>query len=163
MGAAAAAVYGVLVARMSFGALLVVLGLGGMTLVLAGVALFRMLDPLLRDEGRGGDAAAQTPTRLRELERDKQAVLKSIREIELDHQMRKISDADYHDLVQRYRGRAMRLIRELDAGGNFRTLIEQELKSRVAAAETAMPHACPRCAVTNDPDAVFCKKCGQKL
>jgi hypothetical protein len=106
---------------------------------------------------------------MRELERDKQAVLKAIREIELDYQMRKVAEPDYKEMLQRYRTRAMRIIRELDAGDNYRVLIEEELKTRLsamaAAPVSAAPAttACPSCATPNDPDALFCKKCGVKL
>ena len=171
-GAAAGIAYGALGARLSFGPPLVVLGLGGMTLTLAALALYRVIDPLLRT-GPDQVEAPQAPARLRELERDKQAVLKAIREIELDYQMRKIAEADYKEMLQRYRVRAMRIIRELDAGDNYRTLIEEELKTRLAAMGSAKPApastvtadqaACPSCGTTNDGDALFCKKCGTKL
>jgi zinc-ribbon domain len=137
-------------------------GLGGLTVVLVGVALFRMLDPLLRADAErvepsstsGGSTAHQ-----RELEHDKRLVLKAIREIEHDYQMRRIAESDYQELLQRYRARAMRIIRELDAGDNYRTLIEDELKARLAA----LPPPCPSCGNSNDADAQFCKKCGGKL
>jgi hypothetical protein len=159
-GAAVAVVFGATVARLPFGPPLVVMGLGGMTLVLAGLALYRVIDPLLHDAALR-PAGPQAPVRRRELERDKQAVLKAIREIELDFQMRKISESDYRDLVQRYRARAMRILRELDAGEDYRTLIEDELKTRLAT--TATPGGCPACGAGNDADARFCKKCGGKL
>ena len=47
---------------------------------------------------------------MRELEREKQLVLKAIKEIEFDYQMRKIAERDYREMVERYRNRAMRLI-----------------------------------------------------
>ena len=117
---------------------------------------------------------------MRELEREKQLVLKAIKEIEFDYQMRKISERDYREMVERYRNRAMRLISELDAGGDYRGLIEKELKLRLElpvadtapAAPTARPRttaapACPAkcgaCQTENDPDAKFCKSCGGKL
>jgi hypothetical protein len=167
-GAAAGLAYGIGVARLSFGPPLVVLGLGGMTLVLCGLALYRVVDPLLRT-GPDRVEAPQAPARLRELERDKQAVLKAIREIELDYQMRKIAEPDYKEMLQRYRTRAMRIIRELDAGDNYRALIEEELKTRLSAmaaapvAKTAAASACRDCGTSNDHDALFCKKCGAKL
>jgi hypothetical protein len=159
-GALVAIVFGVTVARLPFGPPLVVMGLGGMTLVLAGLALYKVLDPLLRDAVEQ-PLAPQAPAHRRELERDKQTVLKAIREIELDYQMRKIAEADYRDLVLRYRLRAMRIIRELDAGDDYRTLIEEELKTRIAA--SPVPGGCPSCGSGNDADARFCKKCGEKL
>lgn len=167
VGAAAGLAYGALAAKLPFGPPLVVLGLGGMTLMLCAFALFRVLDPLLRS-GPDQPEAIQAPVHLRELERDKQAVLKAIREIEHDYQMRKIAEADYKEMVQRYRTRAMRIIRELDAGDNYRALIEEELKTRLSAmsaapAQAASPTICPSCSSANDADALFCKKCGAKM
>jgi hypothetical protein len=173
-GAVVAILYGVGVMHMRMGAPLVVLGLGGMTLVLAAVALWRVLDPLSR-ANLTLEAAPRAAGRLRELEREKQLVLKAIKEVELDYQMRKVAEADYKDMVERYRARALRLISELEAGDNFRPLIERELRDRLAAAEaapaesaTAAPAAaeigaCPACGTRNDDDAQFCKKCGGKL
>jgi len=179
--AGAAVGYGVGLEKMSFGAPLVMLGLGGMTLALCGMALWRVIDPLTRADG-GAGLAARAPQRLRELEREKQAVLKAIKEIELDHQMRKIANADYREMIDRYRTRAMRLISEIEAGDNFRELIERELKDRLAVAPQAEaatepaasakapaddsapgPARCAMCTTINDSDAQFCKKCGAKI
>jgi hypothetical protein len=166
--------YGAGLEKMAFGAPLVMLGLGGMTLALCGMALWRVIDPLTRGDGAAG-LQTRGPQRLRELEREKQAVLKAIKEIELDHQMRKIADGDYREMIERYRTRAMRLISEIEAGDNFRELIERELKDRLAAApdEAAAPEAaaqpaagaagCAQCTTINDSDAQFCKKCGAKI
>jgi ribosomal protein L40E len=181
-GAAVAVVYGMSVMHMRFGPPLVMMGLGGLTLVLSGIALWRMLDPLSRAEQPGGiqTATPRSSGRLKELEREKQLVLKAIKEVEVDYQMRKIAEPDYKDMVERYRARALRLIGELEAGDNFRPLIERELRDRLALAETApsapaadatsaqaaeLDHAglCKSCGTQNDDDAQFCKKCGGKL
>jgi len=129
-GAAAAIAFGMASAKMTFGPPLVVLGLGGLTLVLVAGALYRVLEPLLRTDDSTPEAV-RAPVRLRELEREKQIVLKAIREVEHDYQMRRIAEADYREMTQRYRARAMRVIRELDAGDDYRSLIEQELKNRL--------------------------------
>lgn len=163
LGGGAALTFGVTAAKLTFSAPLVVLTLGGIVLVLCGAALHRMLEPLLRPEG-ATPAVAQVPVRVRDLEREKQAVLKAIREIELDFQMRKISESDYREMTQRYRTRAMRLIREIDAGDNYAALIEAELKSRLAAQATApASRPCAACGTANDADARFCKSCAAKL
>jgi hypothetical protein len=188
VGAALGIGFGVGVERMFLGPPLIMVGLGGMTLALSGLALWRVIDPLTRPEATLA-REAQGRGRARELEREKQLVLKAIKEIELDYQMRKIADADYREMIERYRTRAMRLISEIDAGDNFRELIERELKDRLAAdriapapaakdapalaadtndaaapakGETAH-NACSGCGTTNDDDAQFCKKCGLKL
>jgi hypothetical protein len=178
LGAFAAALYGALVEKLRMGPPFVMLALGGMTVALAGAALYRVIDPL----ARAADTAPppRTGRRLKELEREKQLVLKAIKEIELDYQMRKIADRDYREMVERYRARAMRLITEIEAGDDYRTLIERELAMRlklagapapVAAAPVAaapaeaapVPHTCAACGARNDDDAQFCKKCGQRL
>jgi len=187
-GAALAFAFGALVEKMHFGPPLVMVALGGMTLAFTGAALWRVIDPLTRD----ADAPASTPRhsrRARELEREKQLVLKAIKEIELDYQMRKVAERDYRDMVERYRSRALRLISELEAGDDYRSLIERELAIRLKLpmAQAASPSAttanraeigrdpgpdatptsetprCPSCSTTNDADAQFCKKCGAKL
>jgi len=161
---------------------LVMLALGGMTLAFAAGALWRMIDPLARADSPDAGAGGASRGFVRELEREKQLVLKAIKEIEFDYQMRKISERDYRDMVERYRNRAMRIISELDAGGDYRGLIEKELKLRLelpmveappAAAPAAQPSGtapsssarpkCPSCRTENDPDAKFCKSCGGKI
>jgi len=184
-GALVAAAYALLVERMHFGPPLVMFMLGGMTLALTGAALVRVIDPL------AGNSLSAVSTvrggrRPRELEREKQLVLKAIKEIELDYQMRKIAERDYREMVERYRTRAMRLMSEIEAGDDFRVLIERELTMRLKldAAKPAAPPAmiaseasapvtapaagpssnsCAACATLNDHDARFCKKCGEKL
>jgi hypothetical protein len=190
-GAAVAVGYGVGIEKLQFGPPLVMLALGGMTLTLCGLALWRVIDPLTRTASEvAGTRESSAPGRTRELEREKQLVLKAIKEIELDHQMRKIADVDYREMIERYRARAMRLISEIEVGDNFRELIERELKDRLAVAPAAAPAAaaavqeaavppaalpaggssaarassgCAACGTVNDPDAQFCKKCGVKL
>jgi hypothetical protein len=190
IGAALVLVYGLAIERMRLGPPLVMLALGGMTLAFTAGALWRIIDPLTRADGPGGATGGESRGSARELEREKQLVLKAIKEIELDYQMRKISERDYREMVERYRNRAMRLISELDAGGDYRGLIEKELKLRLelpvaevgavgapatAAAATgrepepavvkAAPARlkCTACQTENDPDAKFCKSCGGKL
>ncbi len=186
LGALAAAAYAALVDKMRFGPQFVMFGLGGMTLALSAVALYRMIDPLAH--ARGAAIAPRTGRHLKELEREKQLVLKAIKEIELDYQMRKIADRDYREMVERYRTRAMRLISEIEAGDDYRALIERELALRLkiqgaeptpaapltpAAEPVVAPQApakseparrtCGACRTGNEPDAQFCKTCGQRL
>lgn len=177
-GALLAAAYGHFALGMRVGPPLVMTGLGGLTLVLSAYALWRVVDPLTRDEVRVA-AEQRAPQRIRELEREKQVVLKAIKEIELDYQMRKIGEADYREMVERYRARALRVMGELAAGDDYRALIERELKDRMAAirasvavttseavaapATQAPAGVCPACSTVNDADARFCKRCGVTL
>ena len=174
-GAVLAAALAAGLEKLRWGPPLVMLALGGMTLALTAAALWRVIDPLTRADG-GTAASISPPRRGRELEREKQLVLKAIKEVELDYQMRKIAERDYREMIERYRTRAMRLISEIEAGDDFGALIERELQIRLSVAPqpqapvaaeapvaTDARPACPRCATLNDQDAEFCKKCGEKL
>jgi hypothetical protein len=130
-GALAAGAYAHFSFTMRWGPPLVMVALGGMTLVLTAAALWRVVDPLTHDEVRAAPLK-RAPHRIRELEREKQAVLKAIKEVELDYQMRKIAEPDYREMVERYRTRALRVMGELASGDDYRALIERELRGRLA-------------------------------
>jgi hypothetical protein len=182
-GASVAAAYALVVERMHFGPPLVMFMLGGMTLALTGAALMRVIDPLAGNS-LSAPSHVRGGRRPRELEREKQLVLKAIKEIELDYQMRKIAERDYREMVERYRTRAIRVMSEIEAGDDFRVLIERELTMRLKldaakpaapaapaaepeaaspAATSTSPVTCGSCSTVNDHDARFCKKCGEKL
>ena len=109
------------------------------------------------------------------LEREKMLVLRSIKEVEFDRAMGKISDADFHEMAGRLRARAAGLLRQLDADSTgYKALIERELATRVgrAPADAASapegdaapaPGACASCGTVHDPDARFCKACGARI
>lgn len=83
--------------------------------------------------------------------------------------MGKLSDEDWQEMSGRLRARAARLIRQLDAGVGYRQRIEHDLTRRMGRADAEQvehavtQQACGKCAAVNDPDAKFCKNCGQRL
>jgi hypothetical protein len=100
---------------------------------LAGAAVYRMLAPLAVH-----DAALlnerQSERARTALEREKALVLRSIKELEFDRAMGKVSNRDFDEMAARLRGRAMMLIKQADEGGaGYRELIERELSGRLAA------------------------------
>jgi len=111
-----------------------------------------------------------------ELEREKALTLRSIKELEFDKAMGKVSAPDFDDMSARLRARALGLMRQLDAGSTpYRDVIEKELALRVGRTpSTAKPAAAEpemkaerigscACGTSNDPDARFCKSCGARL
>jgi hypothetical protein len=129
----------------------------------------------IRAAATEGDEPEAAPVamgrRRRELEREKAAIYKAIKELEFDREMGKISETDYQEAHANYRTRALRILRQLDAGAaSYREIIEKELAERLARAGE-IPAAAPpqpkagvcECGVQNDTDAVFCKKCGRRL
>ena len=132
-----------------------------------GVTALRTVLPLagtLRDEAPEtlGDRTRAA------LEREKTLVLRSIKELEFDRGMGKVSEKDFAEMSARLRLRAARLMSELDAGSLYRQQIEKEVAQRLAKTGTHDVKArstndCAACASTNDVDARFCKKCGARL
>lgn len=96
------------------------------------------------------------------LEREKALVLRTIKELEFDRAMGKVSAPDFDDMSLRLRGRAARLIQRLDARTDYRAQIEQEIQRRLGRQALATP-GCPSCSSPNDADARFCKRCGHRL
>jgi hypothetical protein len=146
----------------------------------AGAALYRTLSPLVGAEARpAADGLSESMRAV--LEREKMLVLRSIKELEFDRAMGKLSEKDFDEMAARLRARAMSLMRQLDAGGGYRELIERELKARVGSTSArparekrarSSPEAPPvtaaaaktcACGLANDLDAAFCKRCGTKL
>jgi hypothetical protein len=106
------------------------------------------------------------------LERDKALVLRSIKELEFDRAMGKVSEKDFAEMSGRLRARAARLLRQLDAGAGYRDQIDREIEKRIGKTPVAVggskeqdpPHAvCAQCSTKNDADARFCKGCGKAL
>jgi hypothetical protein len=156
------------------------------TAALVGIAALRTIRPLVSGED---DRTQMIGERTRSaLEREKMLALRAIKDLEFDRAMGKIAEDDFRDMTARLRARAARLIRQLDAGGGYRTQIERELAKRLgtkgeavsakpaaapqvqqsidagpAAVDVAAPRACTTCSTVNDADARFCKECGARL
>jgi len=158
------------------------LGLAAFALVMV-VGLLLQAARALVTEPPAVEQEQITGRRKKELEREKAALLRALKELEFDHEMGKVSDADFREIGGQYRARAMRVLRQLDEqGADYKLLVEKELKARlgVKAAQPAHESAhapapsketekenanngCEACGTANDPDAVFCKKCGKKV
>jgi hypothetical protein len=139
----------------------------GMVQALAGAGpnLARAEDP--RDLGLGR-------ARLRE---EKKRVLRAIKELDFDHAMGKLSDADYEGIAAQYKLRAVDLLRALDEGdGTLHPELARELsqidlgkgpdpeKDPVSEAEAEeVRQTCVACEGSNEPDAKFCKHCGEAM
>jgi hypothetical protein len=143
---------------------------------LVGIAALRTFRPLV---GAHEDRTSMIGQRTRAaLEREKMLTLRSIKELEFDKAMGKLSDEDFREMSGRLRQRAARLIHQLDAGAGYRAQVERDLAKRLgphsspvaqAADAPAVTHgspatrACAACSTANDPDARFCKQCGAQL
>jgi hypothetical protein len=144
----------------------VAVGVAIATVAWAAAAAARTVAPLVTPDV--GEQTEMVAGRTRAaLEREKMLVLRSIKEVEFDRAMGKISDADFHEMAGRLRARAAGLLRQLDADSTgYRALIERELATRVGLAPApSVPAAgtCAACGTPNDADARFCKSCGARI
>ncbi len=164
LGGMLAATATVIVATGQSPANIIILSLTVVAVSFVGLGAYRMLSPLVSSD-------VETPaliggrTRIA-LEREKALVLRSLKELEFDFTMRKMSQADFDEMSGRLRRRAVGLMRQLDAGGGYREQIEKEVEKRLAGPDTREEERAVSvcvCGTANDPDARFCKSCGAKL
>jgi hypothetical protein len=178
LAALAASTIAVLMSRQSAPEHLILISL---TIAAAGAAaagFYRMLAPLALEDVSVLDEPPSERARAA-LEREKALVLRSIKELEFDKAMGKVSSRDFDEMAGRLRARAVTLMKQLDEGGSaYREIIERELKTRLkdprplkdpgaldprSVRLQADREATCACGTSNDPDAAFCKRCGTKL
>jgi hypothetical protein len=146
---------------------------------LAGLCVYRMLAPLVAPHADFERTALSERARV-DLEREKALTLRSIKELEFDRAMGKVSPQDFDEMAGRLRARAVGIMKQLDAGSSaYRAIIEKELAARIGTKAgqrpdlkvgstadvqvASQPVGLCACGTSNDADARFCKSCGTKL
>ena len=173
VAALVAATVTILVTRPSdpVAAVLLTLAIGAASLV--GLAAYRAIKPLTQKEFQEMTVMVGSRSRAA-VEREKTLVLRSIKELEFDRAMGKVSDGDFEEMGGRLRVLAIRLMKQLDVDAvDYMALIERELQGRLGAAAETSPAqnapaaadggVCGNCRTVNDHDARFCKGCGKPL
>jgi hypothetical protein len=128
---------------------------------------------------RGFEALERPEGDVDALEEEKRRLLRALKDLESEHEIGKIDDADYEEFVARYRAEAKLVMRKMDGEvAPFRDeaerLAREYLKKQrldeegpppVASAAPDVPGRvpCAGCGTSNEPDAAFCKKCGASL
>jgi aminopeptidase N len=115
-----------------------------------------------------------------DLGEQKTRLLRALKDLETEHALGKIDDADYGAIVARYRDETKAVMRQMDLEvAPLREAAERvarEYLDKRGVATTAEPVAsseptapvdarptCASCRTSNDPDAAFCKKCGSAM
>ena len=152
---------------------IILLSLTVFTAAIVGVATWRTLVPFTGWNDQRPRRVVGGRTRAA-IEREKTLVLRSIKALEFDRAMGKVSSNDFDEMSTRLRSRAARLIGDLDAGAGYRNEIEQEIARRIggeaqvsaASADAGVTDEspfCSQCGQRHDLDARFCKHCGAKV
>jgi hypothetical protein len=148
MVAAAATVW---VSRNTHPVALILISAAALSAAFVALMLHRAVAALL---GRLGDVAPLTESQREVLAYEKSLVLRSIKELEFDHSMKKIGEKDFQEMSARLRARAMALMQDLERAPDV----------RVPTAKPApRANVCAGCGTKNDRDAKFCKSCGKAL
>jgi hypothetical protein len=173
----------------------VVAGIGSALLVVAATALLGTISLLWASvRTLSGDAPLSSEIEsvvvrrigVDVLDEQKRRALRALKDLETEHSLGKIDDADYQELVARYRNEAKSVLREMDlqvapmrdeaeklaraflvkrglreAEPEAAREAEQERESDRPAKTKRVK--CGKCTASNEPDAAFCKKCGTAL
>jgi hypothetical protein len=116
--------------------------LGYLAVVAAIYNLFRTGASAVAPEDPDDDFDSTHPQGEIELEREKRALLKAIKEAEFDQQMGKLSKRDADEMIALYRMRAIEVIKELDGGGgSVRDEILREVRARIELEDKAKKKA----------------------
>lgn len=132
-----AATVAVLMARPSAPEHLILISLTIGAAGLTALCVYRTLAPLVAPHADFERQALSARMRL-DLEREKALTLRSIKELEFDRAMAKVSPQDFDEMAGRLRARAVGIMKQLDAGSSaYRVLIERELAVRVGPSQGA--------------------------
>jgi hypothetical protein len=152
----------------------------GLCLSFVLLALWQSLRGLLAHVQEGPALTPAASASRAALLHEKDELLAAIRELRFEHELGKVSAADFARLEQRYRARAREVLQELDEQiaphrARAAQLLDQALAggTTVTGATASVPEpvpeptqsspACVQCGSSNDADATFCKKCGRRL
>lgn len=141
-------------------------------LLLIGIAAVAIAWPLVQERSGmpeyalGGETAVVDDP-LVELTARRDSVYQAIRELRFDHQVGKVSEADYKIFDAQLKGQAVTVLKEIDGlkKAEADPSLDAQLEAEIAALRTngQAPGSAP--AVDSDPVAPvnFCPKCGVKV
>jgi hypothetical protein len=141
----------VIVSRETHPVALLLLSAAAIAAGFVGLAFSRAVAGFFRTGDEPGPLASRSRV---ELERQKRLLLRSIKELEFDKAMGKVSDADFAAISSRLRARALGVMQDLE---------RTPAPAPKPVAPVVAAGTCPACGTTNDADARFCKSCGVKI
>ena len=116
--------------------------------------------------GLWSGAGSEEPLGIRHREvllQEKALVLRAIKDLEFDRGMKKVSETDYADMLERLRARALLLMQQLERTPDLAAVALAEVAPAAEKPRRPVASTCVRCGTRNEPDAKFCKQCGDRL
>lgn len=138
---------------------------------LVALAGFYVLMPLFREPEGTLDIELLAETELDRLLDRKAVVYSNLRDLEFEHKMGRLTDADFQQLDAGYKNEAAAILQKLDqlnASDNLDEVIEKDIaarKAKVYASVTkpAEDSRCPSCGAEIISGKKFCPDCGHRL
>ncbi|MBW2622914.1 MAG: zinc ribbon domain-containing protein [Deltaproteobacteria bacterium] len=141
--------------------------LSAVMIVLIVGAGYWIVSPLLRAVRPDDASDSRRDEELQQLEVGKEGILATIKELEFDLNMGKISDEDYEELKEQYKNEAVGLIREIDElkTGTKKPVknIDKKLEREIRSLRKKPGLFCAQCGAPASLDDKFCAKCGERL
>jgi hypothetical protein len=85
-----------------------------------------------------------------------------LKELEFDRQSGILTDEDYRDLVERYKRKAISLLKNIDeveSGAG----VDEEIEEQVKELRRGRGKFCPQCGASYHEGDRFCSRCGANL
>jgi hypothetical protein len=139
---------------------------------LVAIAGFYILMPLFAESKTAIDIELLAETELDRLLSRKAMIYRNVKDLDFEHAMGRLSDADYHRLDADYKNDAAILLQKLDQLGTFEGLdeaIEKDIAARKAklfapvATQSREALHCPSCGAEIIPGKKFCGDCGKRI
>jgi hypothetical protein len=139
---------------------------------LVAIAGFYVLVPLFAESKTAIDIELLAETELDRLLDRKAMIYRNVKDLDFEHAMGRLSDADYGALEADYKNDAAILLQKVDQLGASEGLdetIEKDIAARKAklfASRPAQPKEaprCPSCGAEIIPGKKFCADCGQRI
>jgi hypothetical protein len=129
------------------------------------------LRPLFGEPEGNLDIDLLAETELDRLLDRKNVIYHNLRDLELEHQMGRLSDQDFRQLASGYKGEASSILQRLDqlnASENLDERIEKDIAARKSklsghGKRDREPGRCPSCGSEITSGKRFCADCGQRL
>jgi hypothetical protein len=135
--------------------------------LIAAAALWFVFRPLFVDRGTL-EAASRREGRRRELIEERERILETIRELDFDHRMGKVEEADYTEARGRYEAQAIEVMKAIDRtnGRPDQADVEKQVEAEIAGLRQKGQTSQAKCAKCGAPLAVhakFCAQCGAQV